>query len=321
MRTDPRIQYPEESRREGLVSFLSVGMRYKGRPVGSLRIYSGSERTFSQLEIDLLKAIAAQAAAAIENARLYEEAMVSEALERQIQMAADVQQRMVPRKAPILENVELASAYVPCFALGGDFFDFIPLPASNVGLVVADVSGKGVPASLIMASVRAFLRAQVDNVYYLYEIMRRVNLMLCRDTKPGEFVTCCYGVLDCNTRRFTYTNAGHPPPLILRNQQIIELETQNMVLGVAEDEVFRQSIVDLLPGDFILLYTDGLADAMNFQSKTFGRDNIVAAFKHAGNIPSATAETVAQHILWDMRRFVGLTKRTDDVTMIVAKIL
>lgn len=94
-----------------------------------------------------------------------------------------------------------------------------------------------------------------------------------------------------------------------------------MVLGVAEDEVFRQSIVDLLPGDFILLYTDGLADAMNFQSKTFGRDNIVAAFKHAGNIPSATAETVAQHILWDMRRFVGLTKRTDDVTMIVAKIL
>lgn len=321
MRTDPRVQYPEESRREGLVSFLSVGMRYKGRPVGSLRIYSGSERTFSQLEIDLLKAIAAQAAAAIENARLYEEAMVSEALERQIQMAADVQQRMVPRKAPILENVELASAYVPCFALGGDFFDFIPLPANNVGLVVADVSGKGVPASLIMASVRAFLRAQVDNVYYLYEIMRRVNLMLCRDTKPGEFVTCCYGVLDCNTRRFTYTNAGHPPPLILRNQQIIELETQNMVLGVAEDEVFRQSIVDLLPGDFILLYTDGLADAMNFQSKTFGRDNIVAAFKHAGNIPSATAETVAQHILWDMRRFVGLTKRTDDVTMIVAKVL
>lgn len=320
MTADPRVLYPEESRREGLVSLLSIGMRYKGRPVGVLRIYSGEERAFSQMEIDLLKAIAAQAAAAIENARLIEEALASEALEKQVRMAADVQQRMVPQQPPVMPGVELASVYVPCFELGGDFFDFIPLAEENVGMIVADVSGKGVPASLIMASVRAFVRAQVDNVYYLYEIMRRVNLMLCRDTKPSEFVTCIYGVLDTRTRRFTYCNAGHPPALLLRRGELIELETQNMVLGVDPDEEFRQSFIDLEEGDVILLYTDGLSDAMNFQNETYGRTRILNAFKTGIAMPNATAETIAQHILWDMRRFVGLTKRTDDVTMIVARI-
>jgi len=320
MTTDPRVRYTEESRREGIVSMLSVGMRYKGRQIGVLRVYTAAERQFSAMEIDLLRAIAAQAAAAIENARLLEETLQAEALERQVQMAAEVQQRMVPRQPPQLDGVDLASVYVPCYALGGDFFDFIPLAEGNVGLIVADVSGKGVPASLIMASVRAFVRAQVDNLYYLYEIMRRVNLMLCRDTKPSEFVTTLYGVLDTRTLRFTYTNAGHPPALVLRGNEIIELETPNMVLGVNPDEEFIQKWIDLQSGDIILLYTDGLADAMNFNEETYGRDRIIAALRQAGSLPNASAETIANHLLWDVRRFVGLTRRSDDVTMIVAKI-
>ncbi len=320
MTTDPRVRYTEESRREGIVSMLSVGMRYKGRPIGVLRVYTDVERQFSSMEIDLLRAVAAQAAAAIENARLLQETLEAEALERQVAMAADVQQRMVPRQPPKLDGIDLASVYVPCYALGGDFFDFIPLPEGNIGLIVADVSGKGVPASLIMASVRAFVRAQIDNVYYLYEIMRRVNLMLCRDTKPSEFVTTFYGVFNTITRRFTYTNAGHPPALILRKGEIIELETPNMVLGVDPEEEFVQRWIDLEVGDVILLYTDGLPDAMNFNEETYGRDRIIAAFKQAGALPDASAETIANHLLWDMRRFVGLTRPSDDVTMIVARV-
>lgn len=316
MHEDPRVQYPEESKREGIVSMLSVGMRYKGKPIGVLRVYTDQEQSFSQLQVDLLKAIAAQAAAAIENARLLEESIESEALERQVKMAAEVQQRMIPQKPPIVPGVDLASVYVPCFELGGDLYDYIPLPDDNIALVVADVSGKGVPASLIMASVRAFLRAEIDSVYYLYEIIRRVNLMLCRDTKPSEFVTLLYGVLDTRNRRFTYCDAGHPPGMILRDGRVMELESKNMVLGVEPEEKFEQSIIDLKEGDTILMYTDGLADAMNFEAETFGRQRIIDAFARGG----ATAEIVAQNILWDMRRFVGLTKRTDDVTMIVARI-
>jgi sigma-B regulation protein RsbU (phosphoserine phosphatase) len=317
MTTDPRVQYPQQSLREGIVSMLSAGMRYKGRHIGVLRVYTSEEKHFSQLEIELLKAVAAQAAAAIENARLLAEALEAEALERLVAMAVDVQQRMVPQKSPNVPGIDLACVYVPCFELGGDLYDFMQLPADNLGLVVADVSGKGVPASLIMASVRASLRAHVDNIYYLYEVMRRVNVMLCRDTKPGEFVTLFYGVLDINSRRLTYCNAGHPAPLLLRDGKIIELSSNNLVLGIDPKEWYEQAIQDLKKDDVLLMYTDGLTDAMDFQRKTYGKQRLMESLAKGG----ATAEIIAQNILWDMRRYVGLTERTDDVTMIVARVL
>jgi serine phosphatase RsbU (regulator of sigma subunit) len=316
MGTDPRVQYPQESVREGIVSMLSAGMRYKGKPIGVLRVYTEKQQAFSPLKIDLLKAVAAQAAAAIENARLLRESVQAAALEKQLQMAADVQHRMIPQSPPQLPGVDLASVYVPCYELGGDFFDFIPFADENLGIAIADVAGKGVPASLIMASVRAFLRAQVDNVYYLYEVVRRINLMLCRDTKLGEFVTLFYGVLDAKNLRFTYTNAGHIPALVLREGKVIELAGDNMVLGVNPDEPYKQFLMDLKKGDLLLFYTDGLTDAANFEGARFGRQRVIEAFQKGGD----TAEIVAQNILWELRKFVGMAKRTDDVTMIVARI-
>lgn len=314
---DPRVHYPQEAVREGIVSMLSVGLRYHGKAIGVLRVYTADEQPFPPLKIDLLKAVAAQAAAAIENARLLDESLANAALEQQVRMAADVQQRMVPQTPPVVPGIELASVYVPCFALGGDFYDFIPLPDDNLGLAVADVSGKGVPASLIMATVRAFLRAQVDNVYYLYEVLRRINLMLCRDTRPGEFVTLLYGVLDARTLRFTYCNAGHPAALLRRDGKVTALEGENLVLGVNPNEDFRQTVYQLQKEDVLLLYTDGLTDAMNFDKETFGRQRLIQAFERGGD----NAELIAANILWEMRRFVGLATRTDDVTMIVMRTL
>ncbi|HZN66730.1 MAG TPA: SpoIIE family protein phosphatase [Tepidisphaeraceae bacterium] len=316
MARDPRVQYPQESTREGIVSMLSVGMRHQGKPLGVLRVYTDEEQTFSPLRIDLLKAIGAQAAAAIENARLLSETLAAEALEKQVELAAIVQQRMIPHTAPDVPGLDVANAYVPMYSLGGDLYDFIPLPGDNLGLAIADVSGKGVPASLIMASVRAFLRGQVDNVYYLYEVVRRINQMLCRDTRSGEFVTLFYGVLDARNYRFTYCNAGHPPGLVLRGGEVIELGSDNMVLGVSPEEEYAQSVVQLNKGDLLLLYTDGLSDARNFRDEVFGRQRIVEAFKKGGE----TAEVVAQNILWEMRKFVGMTKPIDDVTMIVVRV-
>jgi sigma-B regulation protein RsbU (phosphoserine phosphatase) len=316
MQTDPRVQYPEEARREGIVSMLSAGMRYKGKPVGVIRVYTAEPTTFSQLRIGLLKAVAAQAAAAIEHARLLDETLQAEQLERQVKMAAEVQQRMVPQTPPVIPGLELATVYVPAYTLGGDFYDLIPLPYNNIGLVVADVSGKGVPASLIMASVRAALRAQVDNVYYLYEVIRRLNLMLYRDTKDTEFVTLFYGVYDAGARRLTYCNAGHPPGLLLRDGKVSTLDSANMVLGVDPEQQYTQTLVDLRPGDTLLLYTDGLPDAMNFSKETFGRNRILEVFSRGG--PSA--EVVSQNLLGELREFVGVAKPSDDVTMIVARI-
>ena len=319
MSADPRIQYPEEAAREGVHSMLSVGMQYKGAVVGVLRVYTAEEQAFSPLKIDLLKAVAAQAAAAIETARLAHESAEAAALERQVQMAADVQHRMIPAVPPKIGGLDLAAVYVPCFQLGGDFYDFIPFPNDNCGLVVADVSGKGVPASLIMASVRASLRAQVDNIYYLYEVLRRVNLDLCRDTTSGEFVTLFYGVLDGRTKLFTYCNAGHPAGLVLRRGEVIELPSDNMVLGIDDAQSFRQAVVQMESGDVLLLYTDGLPDAMNFAHQTFGRQRAVEALKTYG-AADATAQGVADHLLWEVRKFAGMARRTDDITMVVARV-
>ena len=320
MSSDPRVQYPGEAVREGVHSMLSVGMSYKGKHVGVLRVYTAAEQAFSPLKIDLLKAVAAQAAATIETARLAHETAEAVALERQVQMAADVQHRMIPAVPPKVRGTDLAAVYVPCFQLGGDFYDFIPFPNDNVGLVVADVSGKGVPASLIMASVRASLRAQVDNIYWLNEVVRRVNVDLCRDTNANsEFVTLFYGVLDGRTRRFTYCNAGHPPGLVLRRGEVIELTADNMVIGIDPDQPYRHTVVQLQAGDVLLLYTDGLNDAMNFAGQTFGRVRVTAALKTYG-AADATAQGVADHLLWEVRKFAGMARRTDDITMVVARV-
>ncbi|MBV8781131.1 MAG: PP2C family protein-serine/threonine phosphatase, partial [Phycisphaerae bacterium] len=248
-------------------------------------------------------------------ARLHAEAVEAERLEKQVRMAADVQQRMIPHEPPRIPGIELASAYLPCFELGGDLYDFFPLPYDNLGLVIADVSGKGVPASLIMASVRAALRAQADNVYYIDEVVGRVNKMLCRETRSVEFVTMLYGVLDVSNMRLTYCNAGHPPVMMLRQGVVSELSTGNMVLGVSPDEPYTQSIMHLEAGDTMLFYTDGLTDAMNAEQETFGRERVMQALMRGGD----TAEAVAQNILTDVHQFVGTTKRTDDVTMIVVR--
>ncbi len=156
----------------------------------------------------------------------------------------------------------------------------------------------------------------MDYIYYLYEVLQRINTMLCRDTLPGEFVTLFYGVLDTRNRRLTYCNAGHPPGLLLRAGKLIELGSDNMVLGVDLAERYKQSVIDLQSNDVLLLYTDGLPDAMNFEQQSYGRQRIVDLFMQGGD----SAETIAQNILWDLRKFVGMTKRTDDVTMIVVKV-
>jgi phosphoserine phosphatase RsbU/P len=319
MANDPKVQYPDEAKLEGLVSMLSVGMKHQSNDVGVLRVYSEVERQFTPAEITLLKAIAATAAAAIETARLADENRAAEQLEQQINMAADVQQRMIPQTPPQIPGLDLASIYVPCYQLGGDLYDFIPLPQDNLGIVIADVSGKGVPASLIMASVRAALRAQVDNVYYLGDIMKRINQLLYRDTKPTEFVTLFYGVIDMRSRRMTYSNAGHLPALLLRGGKVLELgagDQGSLVLGVDPNESFTQTFVDLKPDDTLLLYTDGLNEARNFQDQMFGRQRVVDSLARGGT----SADMVAKNVLWDLRRFVGLARATDDVTIVAARV-
>lgn len=319
MRTDPRVQHHDIVMREGIVSVVSVGMKSRGEPIGVLRVYSQSFREFTEAEIQLLRGIASTAASAIETARLVQHQAEAREIENQINMAANVQQRMIPKTAPAMPGLDVATAYVPCYQLGGDLYDFIELPYNNLGVVIADVSGKGLPASLIMASVRAALRAQVDNVYYLGDVMRRLNTMLVRDTMATEFVTLFYGVLDFNNKRLTYCNAGHLPAMLLRDGEITELGAGNegsIVLGVVEGERYKQSFKDLQTGDVLLFYTDGLSEARNAREELYGRERIATSLKKGGE----TSEAIADSLLKDLRAFTQNASQSDDSTIVVMRI-
>ena len=319
-RTDPRVLYSEEARQEGIVSALCAPMIYKGRTEGVLRVYTAQRHEFDWFEQSLIQAIAANAAAAIVNARLYQEAVRGATIQRQLRLAGEVQRRMIPAEGPNVPGFDIAAVYVPCFELGGDFYDFIRLGRDNIGIAVCDVVGKGVRASLLMASLRAALRAHATSVYDLSEILANLNADMCAISMPGDFATLFYGVLDVRARRLTYANAGHPPPLLVRDGQIRELAAGGGVIGIDDQARFPHDVVDCHSGDVIFAFTDGLNEALNFDDEAFGRRRIERALLAATDNNNDAANTAGQ-VLWEMRRFTGLQERLDDLTIVTIKVL
>lgn len=315
--SDPRIRFPDQARKEGLVSGLVTGMVFRGQTVGVMRVYTGQRQTFTGFEASLLRVVAAQAAAAIENRRLTAEAIRSEIVSRQVAAAAEVQRRMVPIRPPAHPHLEFGSVYEPTYELAGDFYDFLELDGGLVGLAIADVVGKGVAASLLMASVRSALRAWANGLGPVDEIIGQVNRQLCRDTLPQEFATLFYGVFSADGRRLSYCNAGHDWPLLVRGGQVRQLDVGGMLIGTVPDAAYKSGEIDLMPGDVILFYTDGVVDAMNFVDERFGRDQLARSLIRYAPMQ---ADAIAPNILWDVRRFVGLADQVDDITMVSVKV-
>ena len=170
----------------------------------------------------------------------------------------------------------------------------------------------------MMASVRSALRAHAYRNEDVGRLVETVNRHMCRDTLPGEFATLVYGVFSANARLFTYCNAGHTPPMRLRDNKLIELTAGGLVIGVHPDERFEPDAMALSPGDILVMVTDGVTEAMDFNGTAYGRDRLVTSIqKHQ----SLDAQQLAQQILWDVRRFVGLAEQSDDITALVAKVL
>ena len=315
---DPRTQYPAQARREGIVSTLAVGMMHQGRAVGVVRAYTHRRYSFSPYEVSLLRVLAAQVAAAIVNARLYRDAQEADRWARQMRYAGEIQRRMIPSEPPAHPAVEFGCAYAPTFEVGGDFYDFMQLPWGHLGIAIADVVGKGLPAALMMASLRSALRVYAHTVYELDEIIGHVNRHFQRDTLVSEFATLFYGVLTPDGRTLIYCNAGHNAPLLVRDGTIRELETGGMVLGVLRDTTFAKETVDLRPGDVLLLYTDGVIDALDFSGECFGEERLVKSLLDKVHV---SANLIARDVLWDVRRVVGLAPQADDLTLMAMKVL
>jgi sigma-B regulation protein RsbU (phosphoserine phosphatase) len=319
MAADPSVRYPEEARREGLVSSLGVGLISGGKTIGTLHVYTSAPHEFTEEEARLFRSVASQAATAIEKSQLLQEQVAKLQMEHELKLAADVQRRMLPTKPPIIPGIDIHASATFSAQVGGDFYDFLVMPEGRTGIAIADTVGKSIPAAILMASVRSALKAQAQNIFKIGDVMSNVNRMLCEDSLPSEFVTLVYAVLDSKTKRMAYSNAGHDPPMLLRHGEIRKLDTGGPLLGVMPEATFEQESLQLEPGDTLLFYTDGAIDAMDYRGQRWGRERFTESFiRHAAE--PYTAEELATQILWDIRRFAGFRIRTDDLTLMVIRV-
>ncbi len=275
-------------------------------------------QTLNQDDLNLLTAIADSAAVAIDNARLYQTAVSNARLEREMQMAHDIQAGLLPQKTPQFPGWEFATHWQPAREVGGDYFDFISNDNRQVGLVIADVSDKGIPAALFMANTRAIVRAGIHSSPSVAEAINRANRLINADATDGMFVTLFYALIDPDGGDMTYVNAGHNPPLLFRRNQmqLSELSRTGMALGVDGDAAYEQRTVKLNPGDFIVLYTDGVTDAIDDQDRFFGVERLQRVL--LDNRQASAREVIAalQQAITD---FIGQAASFDDIAIIVAR--
>lgn len=335
---DDRVLIPEQVRGEGVRSFISAGLVVRGRPIGVIRLYGKSPHGFNEWEKRLIRSIGHQAAAAVDQARLMRVEDHEKKVQRQLAIAIDVQRRMLPRSLPTAPGLDIAAKYEPSLELGGDFYDVFEL-GTQIGMVVGDVVGKGIAAALLMSHVRATLRAHVQDVYHIDEVMRRVNRALCRDTLESEFASAWYGVVDPQSLRLTYASAGHEPTFVVRRKdgsgppEIIELRGGGLVLGIDPTEPYERTVFDLKRGDIVVAYTDGLMDTRNFAGEKLGRKKLEESVREfvaregggsgvqsGGAGTGVTAARVMEHIMWTVRQFAGLMPKPDDITIVVLRV-
>jgi len=299
-------------------SELTVPIASDGHVIGAFTLESDEPDSFSEKDLEWLTVLATQVAVAIDRARLHQELLEKKRLDEELRIAREVQLSLLPTAAPQVPGLDIAGLNIPSRDIGGDYYDFIPIVQGHLGIVIADVSGKGIPASLIMASFRAFLRAEIRHNYAIQMIFARVNNLLREILQLNQFVTAFYGVLDLERRRFTFSNAGHHPMLLLRpDGKLRQLKTGGTVLGVFENAFYDEEFIDLQPGDLFLLYTDGLVEAENKAGQMFGRKRL-EKFVRAHS--DQTAAQLCESIYVEMRRFTKESRLDDDTTIVVAKV-
>ena len=313
--TDPRFEYTEEAVTEGIKSMLSVGLMVQDKPIGALSVYTDRHHLFTRDQVRIFKGIANKAASVIERAMLYEERMQNQRTEQELSAAARIQANLMPQRSPELPGYQIAARNVPSRMVGGDFYDFIPFDESHLGIVIADVAGKGIPGAILVASARASLRAYLEDPHSVRGVITKLNSVLCRDTQPDQFVSLFYGMLDTADGTLTYVNAGHNAPVVFRGNEKILLEQGGPILGVLSDTSYEDGIIQLLEGDMILFYTDGITEAER-NARYFGVERLMEIVQdNMPKGPDGVIETVFDKVV----QFSSNSPQSDDRTLVVLR--
>ncbi len=276
--------------------------------IGVATVY---ERHWEPYEEERIGAVANLAALALENARLYAR------VQKELAMGRRIQQSFLPEVCPLVQDCDVAAISRPALQVGGDFYDLFPLPQGRLGLVVADVSEKGVPAALFMALTRSLMRVYGRDGATPAEVVRQVNDFLCTESGSSTmFVTLFYGIWDPAQGRLHYVNAGHNPPYIRRREGAVEqFPLQGgLPLGVLAGQRWSEGEAPLRPGDILLAYSDGLTEAMNERRECFGQDRLEAFLRHP--LPLEAEEALRQ-IVEQVDAFAAGHPQADDLTVLV----
>ncbi|HTO92400.1 MAG TPA: SpoIIE family protein phosphatase [Candidatus Sulfotelmatobacter sp.] len=298
-------------------SELAAPLILQGRTLGVFNLERDLEDAYHDGHLELLMAFASQAAVAIERARLTRELLERRRLEKELAIAREIQLSFLPSASPVLQGYDLAGATRPHDQVGGDYYDFIQVSDSRLGLAIADVSGKGIPAALLMAGFRMSLLAEIRNEFAIRAVMRKVNTLLHESTERDRFVTSFYGVLDFRNHVLIFSNAGHDPPILMRADGTTELLVEGGVaLGVLPDARYDERPVALRPGDVLVMYTDGISEAESASGEQFGT-------RRLEDVVRAHADRSAAQILEQIEKAVvdwaGERGPSDDLTLVVLK--
>jgi len=285
------------------------------RALGVIQIDTLDQRSrFSRDDLEVLASVATPAAFAVENAQLHEMALRERALERELAVAHEVQRGFLPTARPDIEQYDFFEEYRSARQLGGDYYDYVQLPGGRLAVVVADVSGKGIAASLLMAKLSAETRFSLASEATPSAAVGRLNNVFCGSAWEDRFVTMVLCVLDPTRHEVTLVNAGHMPPLLRHNSGEVKAVAESEIrlpLGVLEDVDYAQCTISLRPGDCLSLYTDGITEAMNADDELYGGRRLLARLGDA----APGAANIGQAILNDVRQFVGTRSQADDMCL------
>jgi phosphoserine phosphatase RsbU/P len=298
---------------------LIVPMQIKSETKGL--IFLGKRRThsaYSKSDMEFVSSLGSLAIISIENARLFKETLEKQRLEKDIETARNIQQNLLPKKIPNMPSFDVSAFNESARMVGGDYYDIVKLDENKVLIAIADVSGKGVPASLLMANMQAFLKSICKQKLPLAEATNLMNDLVAENTMLGSFITFFWCVIDNSSREMVYVNAGHNPPLHIRNSAISKLKKGGMILGVLPTTIpYISDTIELLPGDAIILFTDGISEAMNVKGEEFSDERLEEL---AVQYSKENSKDILEKIKASVAEFTQGAEQSDDITSVIIKV-
>lgn len=316
--TDERFKMKESIVLQGIHSAMCVPLWNNRAVIGLIYVDTvNAAKTFNPEDLKLLTLLANIAAVKIENARLFEDTLKKERMEKEMQHAAEIQRKLLPVETPVFAGYELAGFNDPCREVGGDYFDFIERGAGRLGFAIGDVSGKGMGAALLMATVRASFRAHLEAPVTLESLATSLNNTILQSANSNNFVSFFYGELDGASGKIDFVNAGHNPPILVRaGGEVERLKASGLILGVFPGARHSAAATGLAPGDVLVAFSDGVTESQNPAGDEYGEERLIELLTKERSRPAAG---IQDQVAASIKAFAGTEPQYDDVTLVVLK--